>query len=157
MASTTDRLYGLSVRWGLATGAVVGGATGALLGFESGIGERVVEMLIGLPMVVAGYGVIVGVVISVIPALTGAAGVVAIVRRSQSDPRDAERVDRDLGVAFLVLVLILNAVFVLLAVAMDIRTWSAVRLLPFVIVANASGLLMLQRARRSIVAAWSRP
>lgn len=44
-----------------------------------------------------------------------------------------------------------------LAVAMDIRSWSAVRLLPFVIFANASGLLMLLRARRSIVAAWSRP
>lgn len=52
LAPSTDlhvrrrRVYWSCVRWGVATGAVAGASTGALLGFESGIGERVVEMFV---------------------------------------------------------------------------------------------------------------
>lgn len=107
-------------------------------------------------MVGAGYGAAVGVVVSVLPALTGAAGVVAAIGRRQPDTAAGGRVQRDLGLVLLLVVIVLNAAFVLVARALDIPSWSTQRLLPFWLAANTSGLVMMRGARSSIVAAWAK-
>ena len=157
MAMTPTGLYLHCVRWGLATGTLSGAATGAGLGFAAGIGERVVEMLVGLPLVAACYGAFFGAVFSLVPTALGALVATGFVRRRHPRPCSTGALARDLGVLFGLIVVFLDAGYLLAVVGLDGGLGTVARTLRWVVLANVAAALVLRRARASIAQAWSRP
>jgi len=144
VTTPAETLYRQCLRSGVATGAV----TGAVTAGEAGIAAR-------SPLAFAGYGAIIGALVSVVPAALGGFLIVDVIPRRHPHPCSVEAVEHDLGRLFCIVVGSLNAVFIVAVLAFTDDRSLIVRLLPSIAIANASVAFMLRRARTSIASAWS--
>lgn len=145
------RVYLRCLGWGIATGAATGALTGAVVGFIYGLGDGGAAWL-GLSMIGALYGIVVGALVSVLPTLLGAAVVTGVI--AWRHPSSTEAVQRDLGLIFAVLVGVLDAGLLLAILFGGNGLSSVINSLPLIMPGNISVALMLWWARASIGRGW---
>lgn len=143
---TAAKLYRRCMRWGLVTGAVAGSATAAAMGLY--------EPNLALALGAAPYGLVTGLVVSLVPTAIGSSLVTALLRRRHPHPASAGAVERDLGALFCIIVFVLDVVFLIAVFALGDGFRSVVRSLPLLAVANAAAAAVLWRGRTSIARAW---
>ena len=147
------RLYCRGLLWGLAVGAAAGGAVGALVGLRAGLDDGSPAAGLGLGLVGAGYGVILGAVLAVLPSLVGAAILTEVISARHPDPASEDEVRDDFRLIFGAIIAVLHG-GVLLALSVGGELSSIVAWLPFLAAADGAAVPMLWRARRSLGRLW---
>lgn len=143
------RLFLRSLRWGVSTGAATGAVIGAMVLLAGGIGSDDSWLLSLIPAGLL-YGAVVGVVVSLLPSLIGAAVITGLIGPRLAHPSAEEAVQSDLRLIFGVVVGLLDTV-VLIALVASVTDLSSVAVaVPFIVAGNAGVVLMLCRARISI-------
>lgn len=152
-ASERVRLFLRCLRWGIATGAVTGAVFGASLPLIGSLrgdpGSPVGWMLGG-----AVYGAVIGAIVALIPTLIGAVFITDLLRQRHPRPTSEVSMHSDLTSVFAVVVGVLNLILFVALLATGAGLSSAAIALPLIVVGNASVVLMLWRARRSISQLW---
>ena len=141
----TTGLYLRCVLWGLATGAVVGSVTGALIAALSEPRFLLFALV---------FGAVIGTIMAVLPSVLGAGVVVVVLASHHPHPASEDDVRRDLATVFCAVVgtldvLLLGAIFL----------WgdgfsSLARSLPYVAAGTVSAAVVLRPAQLSIARAW---
>ncbi len=149
------RLYLLCMRWGLTTGAVVGGVTCAALG--GGLGPSSEQGFhLGEVLRSGSMGVVIGLVVAIVPTMIGSLFVNTLAWRP-TDSWSPDTVRHDLNVVLAFVVAILDGCALTLMLYLD---GPLLELLPLLLLGNGAALLVLWRARasigRALCAAWVR-
>lgn len=144
------RLYVRCLGWGLATGAVVGGGFGLIIGLLAGAtGGGVYLMSIAVLA-----GLVYGIAAAAVPTMLGGVAVVVVLGWRHPCPAFQEAVRRDLTVVFGAVVGLLDLVVLVCWAALG--GWATLHVVAAVLVAiDAATVLMLRPARTSIARAWS--
>jgi hypothetical protein len=148
------------VLWGVATGAAVGGSTGALLGAAIDRSYGGVDFITDLAsaefvLIATLLGVVYGAVLAVVPAAVGGLAVTEVTRRRHPQPASPEAVRRDLGLMFVAVAILVNAAFFpALFVTADENAPTGEYLVAL-LAGNLSGGPVLWWARSSITKAWA--
>ena len=143
-------LYLRCLGWGLATGAVVGGGLGSVIGLLAGA--------TGSDLYLAGIaalaGLVYGIAAAAVPTVLGGIAVVVVLGRRHPQPASYEAVRRDLTVLFAAVVGLLD--LVVLAWWAALGGWATLHVVVAAMaVVNAATVLMLKPARTSIARAWA--
>ena len=147
------RLFGRGFVWGLGVGAATGAAVGGVIGLLAGL-DGATPGGLGLALVGAGYGVVLGLFVAAIPSLVGAAAVTELISCRHPDPVSEDEVKGDLRLIFGAIVAVLNgALLIAISVGSD-KPSSVVAWLPFLAAINAAMVPMLWRARQSLGRFW---
>lgn len=146
---TAASLYVRCLGWGLATGAVVGGGLGTVIGLLAGA--------TGSDLFVVGVAVLAGLVYGIataaVPTVLGGIAVVVVLEWRHPQPASFEAVHRDLTVLFAAVIGLLD--LVVLAWWAALGGWTTLHVVVLVMaVVNAATALMLTPARASIARAW---
>ncbi len=143
-------LYVRCLGWGLATGAVVGGGLGSVIGLLAGsTGSDL--YLVGIAALA---GLVYGIAVAAVPAVLGGIAVVVVLGWRHPQPASYEAVRRDLTVVFAAVVGLLD--LVVLACWVALGGWATLHVVVAVMaVVNAATGLMLKPARTSIARAWA--
>jgi hypothetical protein len=152
-ASDRVRLLLRCLRWGFATGAVTGAVFGAslpLIGPVRGDPGPPFGLMLGAGV----YGAVLGAVVALIPTLIGAVFITDLLRARHPSPTSEESMYGDLTSAFAVVVGVLDLIVVVSLVVARPDLSAAAIALPLLVAGNASVVLMLWRARRSISRLW---
>jgi hypothetical protein len=143
-------LFWLCFRWGLVAGATSGTLAGALIGALAGLDRGyVLATFVGLLSVGAGYGIIIGAVVSVIPSVLAGSAVASSIRRRSN----IEAVRRDLALMLCTFILLVNVGLYAIffgggsGIAESLAVQGA---------ANLGLIGVLWKARESISRAWSK-
>ncbi len=143
---TAAKLYRRCMRWGLVTGAVAGSATAAAIGLYGGD--------LAFALGTAPYGLVTGLIVSLVPTAIASSLVTALLRRRHRHPASAEAVERDLAALFCIIVFVLDVAFLVAVFTLGDGFRSVVGSLPLLAVANATVAAVLWRARTSVARAW---
>lgn len=150
------RLYWQFVKWAITAGALAGVASGAYVGFVSGdnFGDGTIGARIAQAFIMGVVGLMVGTILAAIPAIFGGFAVTTLIRWRHLESLSPAPLERDLGVLFGVGLAVINLGALALLGSLD--GWSKIwPEIPVVLLSDACVILMLWRAKSSIVEEWS--
>lgn len=143
-------LYVRCLGWGLATGAVVGGGLGSIIGLLAGATGGGVY----LAGIAALAGVVYGIMAAVVPTVLGGIAVVVVLGRRHPQPASHDAVRRDLTVVFAAVVGLLDLVVLVFWAALG--GWGTLHVAVAVLaVIDVATVPMLKPARASLARAWA--
>ena len=143
-------LYVRCLGWGLATGAVVGGGLGSVIGLLAGATGSDLY-LVGIAVVA---GLVYGIAVAAVPTVLGGIAVVVVLGWRHPQPASFEAVRRDLTVLFASVVGLLD--LVVLAWWSALGGWATLHVVVAVLaVVDAATVPMLKPARTSIARSWA--